>query len=638
MLALAAVTGLITDAEPEGPAALENASKPMTEIPDARPVTNPTTVKKYLFVFILLLLFPGSSLFSQVDPLNTPIRLWSEIKKTNNDSLKIEKLFDLAFFYFDLIGDDQLADSVSRLGIQIAEVSHRPELLLISYNRYISSNNLSKYNKNALDCALKAEQVSGTNNPDIALRNTENLVSVYLSGYDYDKALEYSYKSLSISTATENTIWKAQSYLEIGKSLDGKNQKIEAFRNYLTAAALAERIQNSDLLIKCYSELSQFYNMNKLYNKATLYKLMQSDLLKRILPVDSVALMWTKYDLQAIDLNSNNNQMNERIMQEILDFTRRKKHDRMLKYEIALIRSHLIEADKIRQLHDLYYKQFPAELKKLASGNPGLFNRLKAFFCEEENMPDSAIYYFNHAETILQSDPNKILQSNFYNRFGQFLMRHGLKDQAIEKFSKSYELAKAASYFDYMLVASKQLESSYVQNSDYKNAYKYAVLNKVLSDSLNNMSKNDQLLIMEIDHETRLRDQTTELEKQLTLRRHYLQYTAITIIMIGVFIVLLMLGSLKVPEWIIKMLGFFSFIFLFEFIILISDNKINVITHEEPWKIILIKIFLIAILLPMHHWIERRVIAFLLNPRLINISQIPLRSRLRKHLAGLHRK
>ncbi|MCX6249428.1 MAG: hypothetical protein NTX61_01630 [Bacteroidetes bacterium] len=583
-------------------------------------------------------MFPGSSLFSQVDPLNTPIRLWSEIKKTNNDSLKIEKLFDLAFFYFDLIGDDQLADSVSRLGIQIAEVSHRPELLLISYNRYISSNNLSKYNKNALDCALKAEQVSGTNNPDIALRNTENLVSVYLSGYDYDKALEYSYKSLSISTATENTIWKAQSYLEIGKSLDGKNQKIEAFRNYLTAAALAERIQNSDLLIKCYSELSQFYNMNKLYNKATLYKLMQSDLLKRILPVDSVALMWTKYDLQAIDLNSNNNQMNERIMQEILDFTRRKKHDRMLKYEIALIRSHLIEADKIRQLHDLYYKQFPAELKKLASGNPGLFNRLKAFFCEEENMPDSAIYYFNHAETILQSDPNKILQSNFYNRFGQFLMRHGLKDQAIEKFSKSYELAKAASYFDYMLVASKQLESSYVQNSDYKNAYKYAVLNKVLSDSLNNMSKNDQLLIMEIDHETRLRDQTTELEKQLTLRRHYLQYTAITIIMIGVFIVLLMLGSLKVPEWIIKMLGFFSFIFLFEFIILISDNKINVITHEEPWKIILIKIFLIAILLPMHHWIERRVIAFLLNPRLINISQIPLRSRLRKHLAGLHRK
>jgi len=132
---------------------------------------------------------------------------------------------------------------------------------------------------------------------------------------------------------------------------------------------------------------------------------------------------------------------------------------------------------------------------------------------------------------------------------------------------------------------------------------------------LNNMSKNDQMLVMEIDHETRQREHAAELEKQSTDRRHYLQYSAIIVIMITVFIVLLMLGSLKVPEWIIKMLGFFSFIFLFEFIVLISDHKIMEITHDEPWKILLIKIFLIAILLPLHHWIEKRVVSLLLDPR-----------------------
>ena len=193
-------------------------------------------------------------------------------------------------------------------------------------------------------------------------------------------------------------------------------------------------------------------------------------------------------------------------------------------------------------------------------------------------------------------------------------------------------MAKAASYFDYMLIASKQMESVLAGKGDFKNAYTYAVLNKVLSDSINNMSKNDQMLIMEIDHETRVREQAAELERQSIARRHYLQYTAIIIILISVFIVLLMLGSLKVPEWIIKMLGFFSFIFLFEFIILISDHKINEITHEEPWKIMLIKIFLIGMMLPLHHWIEKRVIAFLLNPGLINISQLPLRSKFREHI------
>jgi uncharacterized membrane protein YhaH (DUF805 family) len=207
-----------------------------------------------------------------------------------------------------------------------------------------------------------------------------------------------------------------------------------------------------------------------------------------------------------------------------------------------------------------------------------------------------------------------------------------MKDKSIAKFVKSYETAKEASYFDYMLSASKQLESLYAGQGDYKNAYNYAVLNKVLSDSLNNLSKNDQMLILEIDHETRQREINAELEKQSIDRRHYLQYTAIIISIISLFIILLMLGSLKVPQWIIRMLGFFSFIFLFEFIILLADNKIHDITHGEPWKVLLIKIFLIAILLPMHHWIEKRVVALLLHPSLINISKYPLRTKIKEHL------
>ena len=274
----------------------------------------------------------------------------------------------------------------------------------------------------------------------------------------------------------------------------------------------------------------------------------------------------------------------------------------------------------------------------MAIENPGLFYRLRAFFCEEDHMPDSALYYFNKAEITLQTNPNKVLRANFFNRFGQFFLRHGLKDKAIEKFSVSYKLACEAGYFDYMLSASRQLEVLYAGKGDFRNAFNYAVLNRTLTDSISNMSKKDQLLIMEIEHETLQRDISAEMEKQSTERRHYLQYNAIIVIIISVFIVLLMLGSLKVSEWIIKMLGFFSFIFLFEFIVLIADHKIHEITKGEPWKILLIKICLIAILLPMHHWIEKRVVAFLLNPGLINISRYPVRSKLRAHLSRLKRK
>ena len=51
-----------------------------------------------------------------------------------------------------------------------------------------------------------------------------------------------------------------------------------------------------------------------------------------------------------------------------------------------------------------------------------------------------------------------------------------------------------------------------------------------------------------------------------------------------------------------------TFIFLFEFIILLLDRTIQAWTHEEPWKVLLIKIVLAAGLVPLHHWLEHRVI------------------------------
>ncbi len=573
-------------------------------------------------LFLLLLVSPLCGLRCEPGLLKQPAKLWKEYSAAGNDSLRIERLSSIAYYYHDYLGNNSLADSVSDLAVQIAENSHRPEMLLLAYNRYLESNDLHTHYPKALDYALKAEQIAGTaNNPKAAFRNYKNIASVYLEGYDFDMALSYSYKLLSIAGTSENNSMKAESYLCIGQSLEGKNQKIEAFRNYLNALSLADRIKDRTLQGECYARLSGFYNLSKLYSKATRYKLLERELARSSKPFDSVALMWIEYDLQVIDLNSNNNEMYESNMHHILSFAVRNKAGRLLNYEIALMRTHYIEADKIGLLHDLYYKRFPGELARLATVNPGLYFRLKAYFCEEGNRPDSALYYFNKAETILQGDPNIILRSNFYNRFGQFLARQGQKEKSIEKFLKSLELATSASYIEYMLGASRQLEDIYAEKGDYKNAYRYSEENKVLNDSVNSMSKKDQLLIIEIDHETRQRELAAEQEKQLTSRRHYLQYTAITIGILTVFIILIMLGSFKVHEWIIRTLGFFSFIFLFEFIILLADQQIHELTHGEPWKVLLIKIFLIAILLPLHHGIEKRVIAYLLSHKLLDISR-----------------
>lgn len=82
-----------------------------------------------------------------------------------------------------------------------------------------------------------------------------------------------------------------------------------------------------------------------------------------------------------------------------------------------------------------------------------------------------------------------------------------------------------------------------------------------------------------------------------------------------------MAGAFSVSKATIRILGFFAFIFLFEFIILLADNQIHDWTHGEPWKVLAIKIVLIAILLPLHHWLEEKVIHYLSTKEVLKIRK-----------------
>lgn len=576
-------------------------------------------------IAVILLLAHPLFCFSKPMPDGQTSKPATKFQQVNADSLKIEELAALAFHFYDNQGDKQLADSAGQKAIELAEASYQPALLLLAYIRYLENNDISAYLTKSQNYAQEAVTMSKlVNNPKLEWQALRSAVKVNIAAYKYDKALAISYQALALADAMQNDEYKAESYLLIGQSLEGNNQKIEAFRNYLTTSSIAEKLQNVSLLKKCYSLLSGFYNNNKIYNKAIHYKLKEVDVILKSLPVDSVRLLWAKYDLQVIDVNSNNNKLNTKSIHEILDFAVRNNHPRLKNYEIALYRSHLVAADKISQLAEFYTLQFPEEFNRLSIEYPALYYRLKAYFNENEGRDDSAFFYLNKAEQLIKSDPNKIMQSNFYQRYGQFLVRQGEQKSAISKFLKSYELAREASYFEYMLSASKNIETLYASMGDYKNAFIYSGLNRALADSISKFTQNDQLLMLEIDHETKQLERLTELNEIETHRRHNIQYMAITIVIIAMFILLIMLGSLTIPTWVIKVLGFFSFILLFEFIIMIADHKIYEITHNEPWKILLIKIGLIAFLLPFHHWIEKRVIHYLINNKLLKLPTFSL--------------
>jgi tetratricopeptide (TPR) repeat protein len=552
--------------------------------------------------------------------------------KVETDSLKIDKLLKLAQWQSDKAGNMIKADSLLDMALRIASSGRNDDLLWQTIHQSVRITDLDQFNAKALTLVERAEQlIQDIHGHDRLFDTYIDFAMVHHAGYRFDESLDYAYKALSVATNRENDRQLAEAYMHIGRGLEGRNDMIDAFRNYISAVTLAEKLQDANLIDQCYKDLSRFYSLSKLRSQAIRYTMKRDALLRQKKPVDSVALMWISYELQAIDMNARIAPSDDREVYQVLDFALRNHCDRLRKYQVALYRSRLIEANDIKRLHDFYFRRYPGEWVSLRSEIPALFFRLKALFCESDNKSDSAHYYFGQAARILDQEPNLVLKSKFYHRYGQFLIRQNKKKEALTMFLKSFEMAEKASYLNYMILASGDLETLYADMRDFRNAYQYAAKTRILSDSLSNLSKKDQILILEIDHETRQQERQAEHQRQVVERNHNLQYTAMVIAILTIFVILIMLGSLRIPEWIIRMLGFFSFIFLFEFIILLADHKIHDLTHGEPWKIMLIKIFLIAILLPMHHSIEKRVIGYLLSHQLIRKSHFSF-------LAGLGKK
>jgi|GEM_PF-815701 len=440
------------------------------------------------------------------------------ILKATSDSLKIMRLFDLAFYYNDVMDKRAPADSTSEVAIRVAEMSFKPGLLVLAYNKYVESNDVSAYREKAGSYALKAIQICRiTPDPLMEWRSCTNLFVVYLENRDYNNALDMSNRAMSIAMELNNDSLHVLSELNIGKSLQGKNQKVEAFRQFLNATDLAGKMNNTRLLIRCYYELARFYDLNKLSDEAIRYKLKEGELIKKLQPVDSVAIMFAQYELQCIDRWSNSNHLNEKNIEAVIDYARRTRHDRLKNFEFAIYRQYLIENEKMSLLYDVYLKKYPEELNKIRVEDPSMYYRLLAFFKEVEKKPDSAYFYFRKSEELIRNDPNTIRQSTFYNRFGQFLVRQGKVREAIEKFNASYRIAESDKYFakfDFMMVAARQLESLYAKVGDYKNAFTFSQLNRVITDSISRLSKKEQVILMDINEEAQKRQKASELEKQ----------------------------------------------------------------------------------------------------------------------------
>jgi hypothetical protein len=188
---------------------------------------------------------------------------------------------------------------------------------------------------------------------------------------------------------------------------------------------------------------------------------------------------------------------------------------------------------------------------------------------------------------------------------------------AIETNKNLLNLQRETSNISGMRDACLELKGLYDIQSDYRLAYFYNNLYDEYAKKINDQAREDDMAMMKIDNDRKEKDRIEQELIQIKKQKFNSQYTLIAIIIFTLFIGLAMMGLYKVSRRTVRLLGFFSFLLLFEYITLMSKKWVSHYTEGTPWQDFLFMILLALIMLPLHNWLEHQVIDYLTSKDLL---------------------
>jgi hypothetical protein len=513
------------------------------------------------------------------------------------------------------IPDEPICDSLKNLLIREAEEGRNRTLMCFTYNQlaklflgYYSLPHIYEEGKIYADKCLQVAVESGQEK--FKVRAYLNYARYYLNTSQNQKALDFNNQAISLASAIGSDSLLCMSYLSISDTWNALANKLSEFQSLLNARNFAEKSKGHILIIESIHELGDFYVSINDYEKAKDYYTLSKD----------QALEWKECRYVFSSLRA------------LAGTYIRQKNDKLglIYYDKAIVYSDSlgIANMKLQIYLDLlnYYFNNSDPVKGFAylSQHPDLMefirkigveyqiNKLYAVLEGSRNKYDSAIYYLNLA---LPYEYNQ--SGNFYEKYN-FANQVANVYQAMHKNQERYKTLLLANKFadsseniyfqrDVML----DLDSVTYLLGDYKLSQQYLAKYNIYRDSIESLGKQKDLLSIEIQNATKRAEQQKLVEEENKRTRNNIEYMGITAVIATVFIILVLLGVFKMSPSIIRAMGFFAFIFLFEFIVLLLDDQIQIITHGEPWKVLAVKIFIISMLLPLHHWLEKKMTHYL---------------------------
>ena len=216
-----------------------------------------------------------------------------------------------------------------------------------------------------------------------------------------------------------------------------------------------------------------------------------------------------------------------------------------------------------------------------------------------------AISYFDMAiqEGLKTKSPKQL--SWAYTAKAQYFNDNNQTDSSIVYARKAIATVTNTSFANYSLKPSKLLLDNY-RNTNVDSAFKYSEMYRITNDSLFSTKAIQQTQLMTFENEMKQQELAIEKLKTTEQRKQNIQYALIALgIIVLLTLYLLLSRSFITNTKLIEFFGVIALLIVFEFLNLLLHPFLERVTHHSPVLMLLALVCIAALLVPLHHKVEK---------------------------------
>jgi hypothetical protein len=538
--------------------------------------------------------------------------------KEGQDKIQKNTLYSVLYKKIVFLQDFTSTDSVLAAKIQEAILARNNQKVKSFFTDFFLLPDLTNNSIHTEKYAKEAENLLFSKDDFFTDWNLTYALFVYNEEIkNVQKSMEFASRLQEMTLKLPGPETKAIASMAMGEAYELNGNYKLAISNLFNALSLISNSPRTDIHIYILSSLSRFYRNHFMYKNALDYRVQEMKLHNPKNLIDSIHYFHTELHYHHLINIMNDNQLFElKKIQEIITFSKQNNCQRLHEYATAFLRTTLISSNRIKDLKTYFQSIENEELDKLKAHSPHIYYIFSAFVNEEDGQISKAKEAYEKAILELSDKPGQEnRRSIIHLQYAQFLSRNNEINNAENHFVKAIDYARVAKNEIFEITSSKAAEEYFSKRKNYEKAHFYLNNYHKLLAAKSLASKDQDIFKIEIETEQKILEENKRLAELYEEKLHQGQYNLIAVFCISLMLFLLISVRFKVPIWFIRVVGYIGVIFIFEFIILRIDTVVHEITHHTPWKILIIKVFLISMILPLHHLVEKQFIKFLISRR-----------------------